>query len=80
MPKVVQRLTVDIPAELHRRAKVYSAEEGRELRWIVEAALRLYLAKADRGRGSIRQMGHEEADRVAAQHPRARKPNKGGSR
>jgi hypothetical protein len=36
-------LTVDIPAELHRRAKVFAASEGKDLREVVMGARDLFL-------------------------------------
>jgi hypothetical protein len=64
--KKTQRLTVDIPAELHRRAKVYAAREGKELRAVVEAALRLWLSRGERRppRPSVRQMDPGEFGRL----------------
>ncbi len=79
MPKEeLKRLTVDIPLELHRRAKVYAAQEGKELRSVVEAALRLWLSKAEGVRLSFGQANQERTDRIASRHPRARNPKKGG--
>jgi len=77
MPKrELSRLTVDIPTELHRRAKVFAAEEGKDLRLVVEASLRIFLSGKERGRLSIGQMRPEEADRLAARHPRSKKRGK----
>ena len=75
MKKELTRLTVDIPAELHRRAKVYAAETGNDLRVVVEAALRLWLLKAERGRSSFHQMSPEVGRRL-----QSLKSKKGGGR
>ena len=45
MQKDEKRLTVDIPAELHRRAKIRAAELGSDLRVIVIEGLELRLAQ-----------------------------------
>jgi|SRR5215471_14086798 len=46
-----KRLTVDIPAELHRRAKIRAAELGVDLRVIVIEGLQLRLAQKDKKAG-----------------------------
>ena len=45
----LSRLTVEIPEELHRRAKVLAAQEGRSIRELVIDALEARLAKARKG-------------------------------
>ena len=45
------RTTLEIPDELFRQAKNRAADEGAPLRQVVEAALRLYLAKRTRRSG-----------------------------
>lgn len=45
------RLTVEIPEELHRRAKVRAAEQGTELRALVIAGLESVLASGQSKRG-----------------------------
>jgi len=61
MPKEeVTRLTVDIPAELHRRAKVFAAETGMDLRDVVTVALDQALPV----RGGFKQLSPEVAKRL----------------
>lgn len=46
MPDDLTRLTVDIPTLLHRRAKIFAAQTGRDLREVVTAALDEWLPPA----------------------------------
>ena len=60
------RTSVDINAELLRRAKKRAADEGTALRQIIEAALRLYLSEPPASRKQNKLHWRTERGRIQA--------------